>query len=336
MDKLALIALLNSYITDMSSLQFALGQIVSDLSRVDISEVEIQNDKKLVVSKLAAQGQSVTSLMTIVPNYLPPVNSGTNPVSDPVSMLNALTSTVDDITSASSEILGVIDFTAKYAAANPDDRKKLSYESLFSNGWSVRVDLNGDGKTAELFNGTDAIKFITQGLIGSDALTESEMLMGLTSKFEKELFGFSVVEIAQDVDSLAKTLTGGNSAAELLSGNVLDKINNILTKTGGNNDYVDKIKNVIEMSKGLISAYNKTKLDLQTAVSEYTVLKDQVTQGVKLFDLPTTTIAPDEIVPTTTVIPTGSPPDTSTSATVQENDNTDPFAPQEEYSDQYP
>jgi hypothetical protein len=339
MDKTALIALIQAYIGTLDAHRVEMLSIAADLQRPYASEVDIQSDKAQIVTKLISHGQSVSSLVSAVPSYSVPASSpgNTNPISEPLSMLSALTSTVDDIANASTEILNVVDFTAKYAAASPDDRKRLSYDSLFTNGWSLKVDMNGDGKTAELFNGRDVVRFLTSGVIGGDALTEEEILLGVTSKFEKELFGFSVVEIAQDVETLAKNLTSGNVSAEELAGNITDKIENILTKTGGNNEYVNKIKNTVELSKGLISAYNKAKMDVQTAVSFYNSSKDAIASGSQLFDPPTTTLAPDEIpyIPETTTLPSTQPTTPETGDRV-DTEYDDPFEDGDAFTDEYP
>lgn len=209
----------------------------------------------------------------------------------PEDFLGTILDTIQDVSGSHYNTLS--NFVTNLATKPPEEAvKELALQELLASGWSLKVDINGDGKTAELIKGSDVVNFLTAGFNG-DILTGNEILMGVVTKFEKEIFGFSIIEVGKEVDKFAKILSNGNPSADVVANGLFSMIDSTLNKVGGNSQYVKQIRGIIKTSKGLSDAYTKAKSDVNKAIAIYNKQKELISSSASWSDADLDAVVPE-------------------------------------------
>lgn len=174
----------------------------------------------------------------------------------------------------------------------------LALASVVDSNWSFKVDINGNGREVSLVNGSEVIS-LGKTLLTGNPLDATTVVLGLATKFEKEVFGFSVIETAKSLDELSRSLASPNSQDAKIEG-VLNTLDSLLEKmgTGRVSPYIKQVINLVNILNGEKAKANKV---MENALTEFEKGKQQLIasqlppeETTTTTQAPTTTLPPED------------------------------------------
>lgn len=185
----------------------------------------------------------------------------------------------------------VASFVSKLSTAdNEQDIIDITTSEILNSGWSIKIDVNSSGKEISLVNGQEILS-IGKSLLSGNPMNAQNLIVGIVGKFEKEVFGFSVVDTIKDLESLGNLLLSDNPADYKLS-STLTQLDNLLETMSGSR-LTPTIKTLLSSAVNLAEKNSEYKTELKKAVVEFT--KD--INGVLQPPVPETTQPPVPSVP---------------------------------------
>jgi hypothetical protein len=240
-------------------------------------------DTGVVMAKVAANLASLSA--SALPQIIIPDTS----VSDPLTPIKHIMGDLQEGEKYFSKVQG---FLEKAEAITTDqDFIKLVMDELIDPNWSLNVDITSDGKSISLVNGAEVIN-LGKSLLSGDTLTTQMAITAMVTKFEREIFGFSVIETVKSLDSISEALVAANTS-DLKVESLLTGVDTLVSKMGGPR-LTPMIREILRMITKLNSKRLESKKILEDAVKEFEEAKEKlITEGAPPEETTTTTLAPE-------------------------------------------
>ena len=175
------------------------------------------------------------------------------------------------------------------------DLINLALETVVDSNWSFKVDINSDCKEVSLINGNEVIS-LGKSLLAGNPLDAVTVITGLATKFEKEVFGFSVIEMTKNLDTLSKLLASPNAQDAKIE-EILNTLDGFLDKMGVGrvSPYIKGVINLVNILNGEKAKANKI---MEAALKEFEKGKQSLIDGtLPPVEEPTTTLPPQTTYP---------------------------------------
>jgi len=269
------------------------GSVVDALSSA-LNAVEAASPTELPII-LAQVATTLARLSTQADPYTP----GTQPPSStPRNPLDTITNIMGDLKENEKYLNKVSNFLSKAGTTNkPEDLINLALAEVVDTNWSYTITIDDSGKTVSLINGSQVIN-LGKSLLSGNPLDVDTAILGMATKLEKEVFGFSVIETVKELDSISAALLT-TTPGDLKLDSTLNTLDVLVGKMGG-----PRLSPLVKSVLSLVTDLNKKRLEskkiLEDAVKEFEQKKEEVLKGVIPEEEPTTTTEPP---PTTTEAP---------------------------------